>query len=352
MKIGNKEIGSDKPTYFIADIAANHDGDLSRALELISLAKASGADAAKFQHFRAEHIVSDKGFRELSELESHQTKWEKSVFEVYRDASLPWEWTNTLAEHAQKVGIHFFTSPYDFEAIDFVDEFVPAYKIGSGDITWLDAIERISSKGKPVILATGAASLLEVHQAVERIEKYNVSYSVMQCNTNYTGADKNLGHINLNVLSTYKNNFPNAILGLSDHTHGSTTVLGAVALGARIIEKHFTDDVSRSGPDHHFSMTPKTWSEMVLRTREMESALGSNVKEVEENEKETVIIQRRGLRYSRPMRAGDFIMEDDIVALRPATPGAHTPNQMNEVVGKKLLVDVEFHESIRANEIA
>jgi N-acetylneuraminate synthase len=350
MKIGNQEIGIDKPTYFIADIAANHDGELSRALDLISLAKTSGADAAKFQHFRAEHIVSDKGFRELSELKSHQSNWGKSVYEVYREASLPWAWTTTLAEHAKKVGIHFFTSPYDFEAIDFVDEFVPAYKIGSGDITWLDAIDRVSSKAKPVILATGAASLLEVRQAVKVIEKYKVPFSIMQCNTNYTGSDRNLDYINLNVLNTYKHEFPNAILGLSDHTHGSTTVLGAVALGARIIEKHFTDDVSRSGPDHHFSMTPKTWSEMIKHTREMECALGSEIKKVEDNERETVVLQRRGLRYSHPMRAGEVVTKDDVVALRPATPGSYSPNQMHEVIGKKILVNVDFHTPIRPSD--
>ena len=135
MRIGTRELGENQPTYFIADIAANHDGVLDKALELISLAAEAGADAAKFQHFRADHIVSDKGFRELGGQQSHQSSWSQSVYEVYKKASLPWEWTEPLAQRAAEAGIDFFTSPYDIEAIDFVDPFVPAYKIGSGDIT-------------------------------------------------------------------------------------------------------------------------------------------------------------------------------------------------------------------------
>ena len=321
MKIGSKTLGAEHPTYFIADIAANHDGNLDRALELMTLAASAGADAAKFQHFRADHIVSDKGFRELGGQQSHQSSWSKSVYEVYQDASLPWEWTKPLADHAKAIGIDFFTSPYDIEAIDFVDEFVPAYKIGSGDITWLEAIDHIASKGKPVILATGAATLEEVDNAVATIARHGVAYSVMQCNTNYTGVSENMNHIHLNVLNTYRERYPDALLGLSDHTHGDVTVLGAVALGARVVEKHFTNDINQEGPDHHFSMTPVSWREMVERTRELEAALGSGLKVVAENEKETVVIQRRGLRFAGPLKAGTPIAAEHLVALRPATPG-------------------------------
>lgn len=346
MKISGRAIGQDHPTYFIADIAANHDGELERALDLISLAKDSGADAAKFQHFRADHIVSDKGFRELGSHQSHQATWSKSVYEVYRDASLPWEWTEPLAKHAASIGIDFFTSPYDIEAIDFVDDYVPAYKVGSGDITWLEAIGHMASKGKPVILATGAANLKEVENAVQVVHKRGVPVSVMQCNTNYTGQVSNLNHIHLNVLKTYQQRFPGAILGLSDHTHGHVTVLGAVALGARIIEKHFTDDVSKEGPDHHFSMTPTTWKEMVDRTRDLENSLGTSDKVVAENEVDTVVIQRRGLRFARKMKRGELVSLHDLVALRPATPGCISPDRLEEVVGLQLLEDVEFHDVV------
>ena len=346
MKIGNRVLGPQSPTYFIADVAANHDGVLDKALELMTLAKDAGADAAKFQHFRADHIVSDKGFRELGTQQSHQSTWSKSVYEVYRDASLPWEWTKPLADHAQSIGIDFFTSPYDLEAIDFVDEFVPAYKVGSGDITWLEAIDHMASKGKPILLATGASTLEEVQRAVATVAHHGVPYSVMQCNTNYTGVVENLHHIHLNVLNTYREEFPEAILGLSDHTHGDVTVLGAVAMGARVVEKHFTDDVTHEGPDHHFSMTPATWSDMVERTRELEAALGSGDKVIADNEQETVVIQRRGLRFARDMAAGEVIQGSDLVALRPATPGIITPDAVDSVVGKTLRDDVVFHDIV------
>lgn len=346
MKIGNRVLGPQSPTYFIADVAANHDGVLDKALELMTLAKDAGADAAKFQHFRADHIVSDKGFRELGTQQSHQSTWSKSVYEVYRDASLPWEWTKPLADHAQSIGIDFFTSPYDLEAIDFVDEFVPAYKVGSGDITWLEAIDHMASKGKPILLATGASTMEEVQRAVATVARHGVPYSVMQCNTNYTGVVENLHHIHLNVLNTYREEFPEAILGLSDHTHGDVTVLGAVAMGARVVEKHFTDDVTHEGPDHHFSMTPTTWSDMVERTRELEAALGSGDKVIADNEQETVVIQRRGLRFARDMAAGEVIKASDLVALRPATPGIITPDAVDSVVGKTLRDDVVFHDIV------
>jgi len=346
MNIGKRTLGHDQPTYFIADVAANHDGMLDRALELMTKAKEAGADAAKFQHFRADHIVSDKGFRELGGQQSHQSSWSQSVYEVYQAASLPWEWTKPLAEHAKTIGIDFFTSPYDIEAIDFVDDFVPAYKIGSGDITWLEAIDHIASKGKPIILATGAATLQEVDLAVATIKNRGVPYSVMQCNTNYTGVAENLHHIHLNVLSTYASRYPDAILGLSDHTHGDVTVLGAVAMGARIVEKHFTDDVTLEGPDHHFSMTPDSWRAMVERTRDLEAALGNSDKVVAANEDETVIIQRRGLRFARDIVAPHVITATDLVALRPATPGIVTPDHVDEVIGRVLTRDVVFHDIV------
>ena len=319
---------------------------MSRALDLISLAAEAGADAAKFQHFRAEWIVSDKGFRELGSQQSHQAAWKKSVFEVYQHASLPWEWTEPLARRAKDEGIHFFTSPYDFEAIDFVDSFVPAYKVGSGDITWLDAIDKMASKGKPVILATGASTLEDVQRAVGAIRPHGTPYAVLQCNTNYTAASSNFDHIHLNVLKTFRRHFPDAILGLSDHTHGHSTVLGAVSLGARIIEKHLTDDNNREGPDHHFSMTPATWKEMVARTRELESALGVEEKIVAGNEAETIVLQRRGLRFARQMRSGELVRSPDMVALRPATPGGLAPFEESQVVGRVLKQDVEFHDAV------
>jgi sialic acid synthase SpsE len=347
IQIGNHLVGEDSPTYFIADISANHDGDLERAFMLIHLAKEAGADAAKFQNFRAPQIVSDYGFKSMDGQVSHQAGWQKSVFEVYADASIPFEWTPWLKEECDKAGIDYFSSPYDFDAIDMLEPYVPAYKVGSGDINWPEALVQMACKGKPVILATGASSIGDVQRAVHTILPLNPQLVLLQCNTNYTGSLDNFDHIHLRVLETYRTMFPQVILGLSDHTPGHATVLGAVALGARVIEKHFTDDISRIGPDHPFSMTPATWREMVDRTRELERALGSADKYVTENERETVVVQRRCLRAARDLKAGETLQRDMIDVLRPAATGALQPYEIETAVGARVLVDIPAGKELR-----
>jgi N-acetylneuraminate synthase len=337
--IDGRKIGSDHPTYFIADIAANHDGNISKAKDLIWLAKEAGADAAKFQHFKAQSIVSDFGFRALGSQKSHQSSWKKSVFEVYQDASVNLSWTEELKSTCDQAGISFFTSPYAFDLIDAIDEYVPAYKIGSGDITWTEIIEYIAKKGKPFILATGASTLDEVDRAVQAGLAINGALALLQCNTNYTASVENMKFLQLNVLNTYRSMYPQMILGLSDHTKGDVAVLGAVALGAKIIEKHFTDDVSRVGPDHAFSMDPPAWRQMVIRTRELEAALGNGIKRVEDNERDTVVLQRRACHFSSAFPAGHVITRDDLVMLRPCPIGALEPHEIDFALGKRLLVD-------------
>ncbi len=351
IRIGTHTIGENHPTYFIADISANHDGDLERAKLLIRLAKEAGADAAKFQNFRASKIVSDYGFKSLGGQLSHQAKWKKPVFEVYKDASIPFEWTPILKEACDNVGIDYFSSPYDFDAIDMLDAYVPAYKIGSGDITWLEALERMASKGKPVILATGASDIGEVQRAVHTILKINPQLVLMQCNTNYTASLENFDHIHLRVLNTYRVMFPQVILGLSDHTSHHATILGAVTLGARVIEKHFTDDNNRVGPDHPFSMTPVTWREMVDRTRELERALGSADKVVTGNERDTVVVQRRCLRAARDIHPGEVFTRDMIDVLRPATPGAILPHEIEQVIGKRAFNEITTGKELKWTEV-
>jgi sialic acid synthase SpsE len=318
---------------------------------LIHLAKAAGADAAKFQNFRAVKIVSDYGFRSLGGQVSHQAGWKKSVFEVYKDASLPFEWTPTLVEECNEAGIDYFSSPYDFEAVDMLDPYVPAHKIGSGDITWHEMLIHIAKKGKPVILSTGASDIGDVQRAIHTILPINQQLAVLQCNTNYTASLGNFDHIHLNVLNTYRTMFPEVVIGLSDHTGGHATVLGAITLGARVIEKHFTDDATRVGPDHTFSMTPETWKDMVDRTRELERAMGSADKVISGNELQTAIVQRRCLRAAREIRAGEVISREMIDVLRPATPGAILPNEIDGLIGKRALIDLKSGQEFRWTQI-
>lgn len=347
IKIGQRLVGEKHPTYFIADIAANHDGSLDRAKHLIRLAMKAGADAAKFQNFQAPKIVSDYGFMHMNAQVSHQAKWDKPVSEVYASASIPFDWTPVLKETCDAVGIDYFSSPYDFEAIDMLDDFVPAYKIGSGDITWIEACERIAEKGKPVLLATGASNIGDVQRAVHAILMLNPQLVLMQCNTNYTAEDGNFDNIHLQVLKTYQIMFPDVVLGLSDHTHGHATVLGAVALGARVVEKHFTDDNDRQGPDHRFAMNPETWSAMVKATRQLERAMGSGDKFVADNEHETVIIQRRCLRAAREIQPGEILTREMIDVLRPATEGAIMPYEIQDAIGLKSLDRIGEGQELR-----
>ena len=182
--IGGKQIDKNAPTYFIADIGANHDGDLGKAKELIYLCAEAGADAAKFQHFEAKTIVSDTGFKSLDPgLMSHQSKWKKSVFEIYQEASINQNWTQALKEACDDAGVNFMTTPYSPQLVDMVDDFVDCYKIGSGDTTWLDHISHISSKGKPVILACGVMNMQEVANAVDTVLSNNKDIALLKCNT-------------------------------------------------------------------------------------------------------------------------------------------------------------------------
>ena len=351
IKIENKIIGMGYPTYFIADVAANHDGDIERAKDLIYLCAEAGADAAKFQHFTASTIVSDQGFKTLGGQKSHQSKWKKSVFDVYQDASINQDWTAILKETCNKVGITFLTSPYSYELVDKVDDFLSAYKIGSGDITWLGIVDYIASKNKPVLLATGASILSEVDMAISTLLRRTNDIVLMQCNTNYTASLENFKYINLNVLKEYSRRYPDIILGLSDHTPGHATVLGAVTLGARVIEKHFTDDVSRDGPDHKFSMDSKTWKDMVDRTRELENSLGLEIKKVEDNELETVVLQRRSIRVKKDMTIGSIICEDDLEFLRPCPEDALPPYELKKILSKKLIENIQSGDYIKWKNI-
>lgn len=329
-----------KPLYFIADIGANHDGDINRAFKLIELAKKSGADAAKFQNFKANKIVSKYGFENMKSQLAHQKSWGKSVFEVYQDASLSDDWTHKLKEKCDEVEIKYFTSPYDFESVDLVDPYVDLYKIGSGDITWPEMIEYISRKQKPVLIATGASNISDVNRAMEILKKNTDKIILMQCNTNYTASLENFKYVNLNVLNTYKKMFPNVILGLSDHTPGHSTVLGAIAFGARVFEKHFTDDNERTGPDHKFAMNPVTWKEMVERSYELYYALGDGIKKIEENELDSCIVQRRAIRANRNIKEGEIVTLSDIECLRPIPDGGFHPYEINLIIGKKLKSDL------------
>jgi sialic acid synthase SpsE len=352
IQIKARKVALDAPTYFIADIAANHDGDLERAKMLIRLAKESGADCAKFQHFKADKIVSAVGFAQMGSQQAHQAGWKRSVVDIYDHYHTRRSWTDELVTACQAAGIDYMTTPYDFEAIATQAPHVPAFKIGSGDITWLALVEAVAKTGKPVLLATGAATMDDVERAVETLLAHTDQIVLMQCNTNYSGSLDNFACVNLRVLQTFAQRWPGMVLGLSDHTPGSAAVLGAVALGARVIEKHFTDDNAREGPDHGFAMNPATWREMVESTRLLEAALGDGVKVIEANEQQTVVVQRRALRVVRDLPAGHVLSADDLQALRPCPPEALDPRELPKLVGRALARPKAREEAVAWADLA
>ena len=351
IKINKKIYNTRSQAYFIADIAANHDGSLKKAKDLIRLAAESGANAVKFQNFKADTIVSDFGFKSLKNKLSHQSKWKKSVFQVYKNAELPLKWTPELKETARKYKIDYFTAPYDLKMIPYLNKFVPAWKIGSGDITWHENVIAMAKTKKPILIATGASELNEIKILLKKVLKINKQVILMQCNTNYTASEKNYDYINLNCLKTFKKQFPGVVLGLSDHTFGDETVLGAIALGAKFIEKHFTDKNNLEGPDHKFSMNPTTWSEMIESARKLERSMGFDKKKIELNEKQTVILQRRSIRLSRDMNVNEKIKEKDLTYLRPCPLGSLPPYKKKLIINKKLKKSFKFHHAIKLEDV-
>ena len=340
-------VGHDHPTYFIADIGANFDRNLEKAKELALAAKEAGADVVKFQSFLADKIVSGVSFAKMRLKGIHGT-WQKPIDQIFKEAEFPREWHKELFDYCKKIGVTFSSSPYDVEAVDLLDELgVDFFKIGSGEITWHEMLQYIARKGKPMILSTGDSTLAEVDEAVRAIEATgNRNLILLQCITNYPSK---IESANINVLKTYETAF-HIITGYSDHTPGDIVVLGSVALGGRVVEKHFTLSKKDAGPDHPHSMEPKEFRQMVERVRLLEKALGSARKEVVEEEAETVIVQRRSLHVARDLPKGHVVRKDDIIELRPAV--GIPPNHKEYVIGKRLASDLKAREALHWEDLA
>jgi sialic acid synthase SpsE len=345
-KIGNRKVGEGAPAYFIAEIGANFDGDLETAKRYALEAKKIGADCAKIQTFKAKKIVSREAFSKMK-LKGVHGSWKRPVDEVFAEVEFPHKWHKEFFDYCRSIGITPSTAAYDFEAVDLVDKLgIEFYKIGSGDITWLEMIEYIAKKGKPVVLATGAATLAEVDEAMRTIEKTgNKKVALLQCITNYPSKFESA---NINVLNTYRDAF-GVIVGYSDHAPDDVVALGAVAIGGKVIEKHVTFDRKLKGPDHPHSMTFEEFGNMIKRVRNLEKAMGSSVKEVVAEESETVIVQRRGLTAAKDLKKGAKLGKNDIEVLRPAL--GIPPKFKQSIVGKPIKKSLKAGAPIRWEDI-
>jgi len=332
-------VGEGYSCYVIAEIGSNFDGSFMKAKKLIKLAKKCGADAAKFQSFKTEELLSRNGFERKS---AFQSRWKKSVWQVYKDAELPRKWHKELNNYAKKIGIHFFTSPWDFDAVDLLKKLnVPAIKVGSGDITYLEILKKIGSLKKPIFLATGASTIKEVSDAIKAIKSVgNHKIILMHSVTQYPSP---IEQANLNVLQTLMKNF-RLNVGYSDHSPGSLVPLASVALGASVIEKHFSLNPKSKGPDHLHSMSPKSFAKMVQDIRTLEKALGDGQKRIEKSEKETRIVQRRGIWTIKKIKKGEKFNNNNIKPLRPVK--GMSASNYKEILGRKATRDFRPYESL------
>ena len=333
MKIGNHQIGEESPVFIIAELSANHNGRIDTAIETIRAAKRAGADAIKLQTYTADTMTIDCDNEDFI---INGTIWEgRKLYELYQEAYTPWEWHEELFKCAREEGLICFSSPFDKSAVDFLENLnVPAYKIASFEITDIPLIEYVASKGKPVILSTGIATIEDIELALDACERMgNKNIALLKCTSSYPAP---IEEANMSMIPDFKERFT-VIPGLSDHTLGSTVPIVATTLGAKIIEKHFIIDRSIGGPDASFSMNEKEFTEMVKSVREAEKAIGEvNYKPTEKQIKGRAF--SRSLYVVQDIKKGDIITEDNVRSIRPGF-GLH-PKHLKQIISKPFISDV------------
>jgi pseudaminic acid synthase len=345
MKIGNKTIGGDNPCFIIAELSANHNGDLNIAIETIRAAKKTGADAIKLQTYTPDTLTIDCDNKHFK-IEGG-TLWDgKTLYELYAEAYTPWEWHKQLFEVAEEEGLICFSSPFDFTAVDFLEELnVPAFKIASFEIQDIPLIEYAASKGKPIIMSTGIAEEDDIKLAVDACRRVgNNDIILLKCTSSYPAP---LELANLKTIPDLKERF-NVEVGFSDHTYGSLAPTVAVTLGATVIEKHFILDKSIGGPDADFSLDVEEFTELVDKVRDTEKLLGKVSYEISEKVKNNRKFAR-SLFVVQDVNAGDLVTEENIRSIRPGY-GLH-PKYYNEILGKKFVSTVSRGEPLSLNMI-
>jgi N,N'-diacetyllegionaminate synthase len=340
VKIENRWIGDLEPVFITAEAGVNHNGDIGLAKELVDVAKDAGADAVKFQAFKAENVVIKKA--EKARYQKEATGSEESQYEMIKKLELTGEDFKELADYANKKGIMFLASPFGKKSVDMLDEIgVPAFKVASGEITNFPLLKYVAKKGKPVILSTGMATLGEIEEALRVIRNQGTHDVVLlHCVTSYPAKVED---VNLRAIQTLKCAFKLPV-GFSDHTLGITVPIAAVALGAVLIEKHFTLDRNLLGPDHRASLEPDELKRMVRAIREVEKALGDGVKKPTEDEKRIKKVVRRSIVAKVEIPKETVITEDMLDLKRPGT--GIEPKHLNKVIGKIAKRDIKPGELI------
>ncbi len=334
VKINQRKIGEGQPPYLVAEISANHNGQLNKALEIMSVAKQAGADAIKLQTYTPDTITLNC---DKSDFLISSGPWQGyKLYDLYKQAHTPFEWHKTLFEHARKLDITCFSSPFDESAVNLLEDLnVPAYKIASFEAIDIPLIKYVAKTGKPMIISTGMANLSEIQEAVDAALSNGCSELILlHCISAYPAP---IAESNLRTLQDMANRYP-VVVGLSDHTLGTTAAVTAVALGASFIEKHFTLSRKDPGPDSAFSLEPSEFSVLCKSSKDAWLALGRAGYEQKESEKTNTLF-RRSLYFVKDIKKGEVVTEDNMRSIRPGFGLA--PKHYPEVIGKTLINDVE-----------
>lgn len=334
MRINGRNIGKGQPVFIVAEMSANHRQDFDEAVRIIRAAKDCGADAVKLQTYTPDTLTIDSD-NEYFKVKG--TIWEgETLYSLYKRAYTPWDWHPKLKEAADEFGITLFSTPFDSRAVDFLEQMdVPAYKIASFELVDIPLIEYTASKGRPVIMSTGMASLCEISEAVEAAVKAGADgVALLKCTSAYPAPPEEM---NLQTISHLAEAF-NVVTGLSDHTMGIAVPVASVALGASIIEKHFTLSRAGGGPDVAFSLEPDEFKAMVEAVRAVEKAIGTVQYDVTEKEEKSRAF-RRSLFAVKDIKAGETLTGENIRSIRPAH--GLPPKYLKEITGGKAKEDIK-----------
>lgn len=341
--MNNSKLGND--LYLIAEIGVNHAGSMIKAKEMILECKESGAHAAKFQSYKAEKIaaIDSPSYWDLSE-ESTTSQFKLfKKFDTFNNKDYI-----ELARYCNEIGIDFMSTPFDLEAVDFLNDLVNIFKIASADITNYPLLRKVASKNKPVILSTGCSTIEEIQNAVNELNHNGAPEIVLlHCILNYPTENVNA---NLGMISGLKKQFPDLHIGYSDHTHpcdNMSVLCHSYLLGARVIEKHFTFDKSLIGNDHYHSMDKVDVENFINKIKEIDLIIGSEIKEPLESEKLSILNARRSLYASKDISKGEVFSKDNIICLRPGR--GISPSKIDSIIGKKSKIFIKKDSLIELN---
>jgi len=343
--IDGRKIGPSEPPYVIAELSANHNGNLETALKIIDEAKKAGADAVKLQTYRADTITLNV---DRPEFHIKGGLWDgRSLYELYEEAHTPWEWHQQLFDHARKLGITIFSSPFDNTAVDLLESLgAPAYKIASFEAIDLPLIRYVASKGKPMIISTGMADEAEIQEAVDAAREAGCrDLILLHCVSGYPAASS---EYNLRTITDMQQRY-GGLVGLSDHTLNNTTAVTSVAMGACVIEKHFTLDRDGGGPDDSFSLEPEDLVALCRDTKIAWEAMG-NVDYGRKASERGNAQFRRSLYFVKTLAAGETITEDAVRSVRPGYGLA--PKYLPDVIGKKVAANVQYGDPVTLDVLA